>query len=282
MMKRESWRTSAGSLAGKEARRSRMASLDPNDFRDVFGGPPNSVLLRRFSGDLSAYRRARPSPVSDEALQPSTGTRRTWVRTEAGFYDDIFGSHGDLRSARGSRSKSNESPSILSSEHVSPSVRGDSTAADVVLSSSLAYKLRWVFVPITAPRCHKSSSPLSANSREDYSNRSSITMQRPSRPFCNLFAQQSCFSGPEASKLEASFRGRHEKPLRCDSSATESPASVMSSVIFDHPLLAEAEAEDVMMEEEAAECSFNIEVGGHDMQESIDEAIAWAKETFWN
>ncbi|URD76336.1 hypothetical protein MUK42_35119 [Musa troglodytarum] len=275
MMKRESWRTSAGSLAGKEARRSRIAPLDPDDFRDVFGGPPKSVLLRRFSGDLSAYRRARPSPLSDEVLQPSAGTRRAWVRTETGFYDDIFGSHRDLRSARGSRSKSSESPSILSSEHVSPSIRGDSAAADVVFSSSLADKLR----PITAPRCHKSSSPLSANSREDHSNGSSITMQRPSRPF---FPQQSCFSYREASNLEASFRGRHEKPLRCDSSATESPASVMSSVIFDHPLLAEAEVEAVTMEEEAAECSFSIEVGGHDMQESIDEAIAWAKEKFWN
>nr|XP_009394008.1 PREDICTED: uncharacterized protein LOC103979560 [Musa acuminata subsp. malaccensis] len=282
MMKRESWRKSAGSLAGKEARRNRKNSLDPDDFRDVFGGPPKSVLLRRFAGDLSAYRRTRPSPLSDEVLQPSAGTRRTSVRTETGFYDDIFGSHGDLRSARGSRSKSSESPSILSSEHVSPSIRGESTPADVVLSSSLAYKLR----PIAAPRCHKSSSPLSANSREDHSNRSSITMQRPSRSFCNLFAQQSCFSYRETSNLEASFRGRHEKPLRCDSSATESPASGMSSVIFDHPLLAEAEAEaeaeDVMMEEEAAECSFSIEVGGHDMQESIDEAIAWAKEKFWN
>jgi hypothetical protein len=126
------------------------STLDADDFADVFGGPPRSVLQRKFSGDFSNsncfYEEIFRKP---EFVTPATSGGRSLpafripARSE-GFYSDIFGSDDDRRRSRErsrptSKAKSNSS-SALSSEELSPlrPVIGD----DVALSS-FASKLRY-------------------------------------------------------------------------------------------------------------------------------------------
>jgi len=135
-------------------------SLAAEDFSDVFGGPPRTVLERQFStGDFS---RSSTNPFYEEIFrQPDTAApaRRTGrnlpeFRIPAGregsegFYSDIFGrEEEDVRRSRSrsksiskSKSKSNSS-SVLSSEEVSP-FRPAAADGDEVLFSSFASKLR--------------------------------------------------------------------------------------------------------------------------------------------
>lgn len=138
-------------------RSSHSESLDPDDFADVFGGPPQTVLLRKFSGDFVFT--TSPTSFYEEVFRPhelaSPATRsgrnlpafRIPEKAEA-FYEDIFGSDGDRKSRDrtrpGSKAKSkpksrSNSSSVLSSEELSPlrPVMGDDAAL-----SSFASKLR--------------------------------------------------------------------------------------------------------------------------------------------
>lgn len=125
-------------------------TLDADDFFDVFGGPPRSVLCRTFSGDFtrstSFYEEVFRPPEFVSSRKTKCGRSLPAFRIPArgeGFYSDIFGSDDDLRRSRersgsNSKAKSNSS-SVLSSEELSPlrPVVGD----DVGLSS-FASKLR--------------------------------------------------------------------------------------------------------------------------------------------
>ncbi|KAK6932154.1 hypothetical protein RJ641_001778 [Dillenia turbinata] len=127
------------------ANTSDSGDLTPDDFSDVFGGPPRTVLCRRFSGKL-ANSSENPRNFYDEVFRrsnsisgigsPFRGGRSLPVFTipsrnggGVGFYDDVFGSEDDRRSR--SRSSSNSkgvskskskstSSSVLSSEELSP------------------------------------------------------------------------------------------------------------------------------------------------------------------
>ena len=129
-------------------------NLDADDFSDVFGGPPRSVLCRKLSGDFtqsaSFYEEVFRPPGFNSSHSMKGGRVLPAYRIPArreGFYSDIFGSDDDLRLSRErsrsnskakSKSKSNSS-SLLSSEELSPlrPLTGD----DVGLSS-FASKLR--------------------------------------------------------------------------------------------------------------------------------------------
>lgn len=134
-------------------------TLNPDDFSDVFGGPPRTVLLRKFSGDFapadpvsSFYDEVfRPPELASPAKKSGRSLPAFRIRAAAAaevFYGDAFRSDRDRRSRErsrpgskvmsGSKSKSNSS-SALSSEELSPlrPVVGD----DVGLSS-FASKLR--------------------------------------------------------------------------------------------------------------------------------------------
>ncbi|OMO70361.1 hypothetical protein CCACVL1_18957 [Corchorus capsularis] len=131
------------------------SSLDAEDFSDVFGGPPRSVLCRKYSGDFT-----RSSSFYEEVFRPpeffsSQATKggrslpafRIPARSD-GFYSDIFGSDDDIRRSRersrsNSKAKSNSS-SVLSSEELSP-LRP--AVGDDVGLSSFASKLRPINVP---------------------------------------------------------------------------------------------------------------------------------------
>ncbi|KAJ0975702.1 hypothetical protein J5N97_017667 [Dioscorea zingiberensis] len=327
----ESWRISMGSVVPR--RRSteqhrpprRDADLNPDDFRDVFGGPPRTVLLRRFSGEFS------PAPggsLYDEIFRPGEyGLKASKagrslpafripaarggggvLRTVEGFYDDIFGSGvGDRRSRSRSKSKSrSNSSSVLSSEDVSPPLRrhiGDDAAL-----SSFASRLRPI---ITIPTRRQNSSPPSTASLGEQSSFRTLNIPCPPRPcFAEERSKSStkshigfscCFSPPETTTLEPSFsHGVNDHLQQHDYSDTDSPSSVISSVFPDHTAIrgtcyeewnrAEFAQEKVVVEVEegeAADSSYFIEIDSHRAgfgetagAAAVDEAIAWAKETF--
>ena len=161
----ESWRMRMGVPTPSVPRRRSMediaatrhsmdARLDPDDFSDVFGGPPRSVLSRKFPAD---FTRSSSSSFYEEIFLPETeslskgkknGGRslpafRIPARGE-GFYSDVFrlsdeGRRSRQRSRANSKSKSNSS-SVLSSEELSPQRR--LVTGDDVALSSFASKLR--------------------------------------------------------------------------------------------------------------------------------------------
>ncbi|XP_074560025.1 uncharacterized protein LOC141816090 [Curcuma longa] len=327
----ESWRAAIGSViprrrSTEETRgpRSRWADygsaavLGPDDFRDVFGGPPRTVLLCRFSDELHLRGSGdrKPGSFYGEIFRPTNRQRRIprgvaggrviqgfgsraragMVKTEEGFYDDIFGNEciGDRRS----RSKS--SSSVLSSEDVTPPIWAASSMAEDAMLSSFASKLR----PITIPSKGYVSSP-STTARDEWSIDSYPTdsylleckdYKNKGHSSNELLRQKShlgfscCFSPPETISLEASFRKNYDEPAGSYNS-DDSPSSEISSAFLD-PMLSKAGTgvEDVILElkrdrQRAGSSSYKIQANHHGMgdregADAIDEAIAWAKQKF--
>ncbi|URE31564.1 Pentatricopeptide repeat-containing protein [Musa troglodytarum] len=251
----------------------------------------------RFPSTTSSSAR-RSGREGSLGRQPGGACRRSelpragLVRTEEGFYDDIFGSEGG---GRGRKSRSKSSSSVLSSEDMSPPIRMAASMAEDAVLSSFASKLR----PITIPSRRYVSSP-SANSREEWNSHRTPSMdpyldsrdcKKRDHSSSELLRQRShisfscCFSPPETISLEASFRRSQDEPTGCDNSDADSPSSVISSVFLD-PVLSKADR-GVEGHREAAESSYVIEINGHGMggkegAAAIDEAIAWAKQKFWD
>jgi len=123
-------------------------TLDPDDFADVFGGPPRSLLAHKFSRSNSFYEEIFRPPEFSSPTKAKGGRSLPVFRIPAkneAFYSDIFGSDDDRRSRERSgpqskaKSKSNSS-SALSSEELSP-LRP--AIGDDVALSSFASKLRY-------------------------------------------------------------------------------------------------------------------------------------------
>ncbi|PNY05568.1 auxilin-related protein 2-like [Trifolium pratense] len=147
----ESWRMQMGLTSGLPRRRSmedrsssltrqsifsntnvsESETLDADDFADVFGGPPKSLLKHKFTRSSSFYAEifkqpAFTSPALTKGGRSLPARFRVPAKNDA-FYGDIFGSDDDRRSRERSgsqskaksKSKSNSS-SALSSEELSP------------------------------------------------------------------------------------------------------------------------------------------------------------------
>ncbi|KAK4751167.1 hypothetical protein SAY87_004649 [Trapa incisa] len=330
----ESWRMRMGMSASSHTPRRRMSeasspafihrrsthseSLDPDDFADVFGGPPQTVLLRKFSGDFVFA--ASPTSFYDEVFRPhefggspamrsgrSLPAFRIPERAEA-FYEDIFGSDVDRRSRDrtrpGSKAKSkpksrSNSSSVLSSEDLSP-LRP--FAGDDAVLSSFASKLR----PINIP-CRWNSStakpeeplknptvspfPSSRASPTDTQHMESLYRQQFRSPF-NGFSRR--VTSPETISIDpSSYRS---VKISGDDIEVNSPSATEVSSLYhqdpevreyhvDNNLMAEEEIINGDEDEDEISSSFVIEIGLNHREvvreaEGIDEAIAWAKERF--
>ena len=138
-------------------------SLAPDDFRDVFGGPPRTVLHSSFYGEAAApdyhntaaaghggqYPHYYSYRGAADAFSRRDGQGRlapAAVPTEDGFFDDIFGARARHVRSR-SRSKSTKSSSVVSSDEFGSgrsafrSVATGGGRGDAALSS-FASKLR--------------------------------------------------------------------------------------------------------------------------------------------
>ncbi|GMI91670.1 AUXILIN-LIKE7 [Hibiscus trionum] len=278
--------------------------LDVDDFSDVFGGPPRSVLCRKLSDDFT-----RSATFYEEVFRPpefissrSTKDGRSLPAfkipaREEGFYGDIFGSvwRSRERSRSNSKGKSNSS-SVLSSEELSPHrpVVGD----DVGLSS-FASKLR----PINVP-CRWNSTTMVAD-EEAAKQQQGMPAFPSSRSFYNgnLYVENEYGNLMRSSSYNYGFSRRATSPeiislephsfrsvkISADDFEFNSPSSPASSLCHE-PVRAPSdsmhqEEDDEEEEDDEVMSSYVIEINS-DLREcngeavSIDEAIAWAKERY--
>ncbi|CAN6206929.1 unnamed protein product [Urochloa humidicola] len=175
----ESWRCTMGSVLPRQRSSDQQhggaaaagGHLAPDDFRDVYGGPPRTVLLRSFAGEAAAdyhspaghgqYMSYGGGAGEAFCRRPyADGRAAAAVPTEQGFFDDIFGARRHTRSR--SRSMSKSSSAVSSDEFPAagfcrPVATGG--RADATLSSFTS-RLR----PVTIPSRRYDSSPPSSTS----------------------------------------------------------------------------------------------------------------------
>ncbi|XP_020204503.1 uncharacterized protein LOC109789873 isoform X2 [Cajanus cajan] len=315
----ESWRMRMGPSPGLPRRRSmedrtrrsifaaaaEPEALDPDDFADVFGGPPRSLLAHKFSRSSSFYEEIfRPPEFASPAAAKggrSLPVFRIPAKSEA-FYSDIFGSDEERRSRERSgpqskaKSKSNSS-SALSSEELSP--LRPMTGDDVALSN-FASKLSDCYRPINVP-CRWNSCtmmpgehPIKQGGAFFPCNSQSFEIQYQDNEYKESFKSSHLgfsrrVSSPETISLESN--SYQSMKVSADDWELSSPFSAVSglcqepeakSSVHDHmlpELVMEQDDDDEVMS------SYVIEVNSNFREEScgtadIDEAIAWAKEKF--
>lgn len=197
-------------------------SLAADDFRDVFGGPPRTVLLSSFYGEPAADHAAAGSYYCYGGV---AGHRRPYadgrgggriaaaaVPTEEGFFDDIFGARARHVRSRSSRSKSTKSSSVVSSDDFGGS--GRRARPDAALSS-FASKLRPIAIP---SRRYDSSPPSTASTRGDhqyYQSQSSFACSTAAYPACRYYyGGESKSKASGSSSSAASGAGRNYKQQR--------------------------------------------------------------------
>ncbi|KAK8692483.1 hypothetical protein V6N13_075942 [Hibiscus sabdariffa] len=220
-------------------------NLDLDDFSDVFGGPPRSVLCRKLSGDFtrstSFYQEVFRPPEFISSRSTKDGRSLPAFKIparEEGFYSDIFGSVEDHwrsreRSRSNSKAKSNSS-SVLSSDELSP-LRPD----DVGLSS-FASKLS-----------RRATSP------------EIISLEPHSFPSVKISAGDFEFNSPPSPA----------------SSPCHEPVRVPSDSMHQQQEDDDDDDEDEVMSSYVIEINSDLrESNGEAI--SIDEAIAWANERY--
>ncbi|KAJ4981545.1 hypothetical protein NE237_032382 [Protea cynaroides] len=305
------------SIFGLEASDSSQ-TLKPEDFQDVFGGPPRSIFFRQFSGDLTAsanrsgtsesfyeeifrlpesfvptkYGRNLPAFRIPSARKGGGGGVGGFRRSD-GFYDDIFGSDDDRRlrsrskSETKSKSKSNSS-SVLSSEDLSPL---PPPISEDVGFSSFASKLR----PINVP-CRRNSSSVTPEEQQKRHGISVIPCNRASHMDFKLtdishesfrsthfgFSRQ--VPSPESINLEPIPNQRIKMSVD-NVEDPDSPRSAISSLYREPEAKFTIQGKELHdQEEDEVMSSYVIEITPNKMEGTdhgvVDEAIAWAKEKF--
>ncbi|CAL0327830.1 unnamed protein product [Lupinus luteus] len=273
-------------------------NMDPDDFADVFGGPPRSLIMHKLSRSKSFYDEIFQPPDFSSPVIPKGGRSLPVFRFPAkndAFYSDIF---DDRRSRERSgpqskaKSKSNSS-SGLSSEDVSPF---RPVSKDDAALSSFASKLR----PINVP-CRWDSStmmleeqPIKQEKQLFQCNSQSFEVQYQENEYKeNLKSSHLGFSrrvsSPETVSLES--KSCQSIKMLTDDWELSSPFSAVydlcrepdvKSSVHDHvlpELVIDEDDDDEIMS------SYVIEVNSNLREEScktsaVDEAIAWAKEKF--
>ncbi|KAI3950351.1 hypothetical protein MKX01_004503, partial [Papaver californicum] len=151
-------------------------SLDPENFSDVFGGPPRSIIFRQFSsGDLiTGNLKTNTATIYEDIFRSSEYVDRSKnkekkvlpskKKIDSGFYDDIFGSDDEDKRKSKWKSSSSEysnnnkknknlksnSSSVLSWEGELSPLR-PSIVEDDVFFDTFTSKLRPVNIPGRRP-----------------------------------------------------------------------------------------------------------------------------------
>ncbi|KAK4254579.1 hypothetical protein QN277_009941 [Acacia crassicarpa] len=319
----ESWRMRVGLMQGLPRRRSmedrsssrsrrsifaaggsgcESENLDPEDFADVFGGPPRSLLAHKFSRTNSFYEEIFRPPEFVSSTTNKGGRNLPVFRIPTkneGFYSDIFGSDDDRksreRSGSHSKAKSNSS-SVLSSEDLSPArpAVGDDVALSVFASKlrPINIPFRWNSFTTTMPEEH-----LNEEGRPIFpSNGQLFEVQLQDNEFKDNFRSSHLgfsrrVSSPETISLETN--SYQSIKISVDDWEPNSPFSAVSSLCQESELAKSAVQNHVHPEQIIEQdyddddimSSYVIEVNPNLKEEdsgstAIDEAIAWAKEKF--
>ncbi|XP_042007318.1 uncharacterized protein LOC121755937 isoform X1 [Salvia splendens] len=269
----------------------REATSDAEDFSDVFGGPPRTILSHQFSSGFARSSSSSSStgyfyeeifPASEKAAPPPAGRSLPEFRIpsghhkreEKGFYRDIFGWDDERVVRSRSRSKASSS-SVLSSEELSPlrpSFSVDGGGDDVY---AFASKLK----PINVRNRWNSTSIW----RED---------QNTMPPFSSSHGSDSLrsyslgFRRRNASPETISLEPASNRVSADDMELNNSPSSAVSSVCHSslgRDVVDVLRADEVEEEEEEVMSSYVIEISSENREgtcesNGVDEAIAWAKE----
>ncbi|KAG6404997.1 hypothetical protein SASPL_132576 [Salvia splendens] len=271
----------------------RESTGDAEDFSDVFGGPPRTILSHQFSSGFprssssssTGYCYEEIFPPPEKAGPPPPGRSlpefripsRHHKREENGFYRDIFGWDDERVVRSRSRSKASSS-SVLSSEELSPlrpSFSVDGGGDDVY---SFASKLG----PINV-RTRWNSTSLG---HED---------QNMMPPFSSSHGSDSLrsyslgFGRRNASLETISLDPVLNRVSADDMELNNSPSSAVSSVCHSSlgrdevDVLRADEVEEEEEEEDEVMSSYVIEISSENREgtcesNGVDEAIAWAKE----
>ncbi|CAJ2633423.1 uncharacterized protein LOC123885721 [Trifolium pratense] len=312
----ESWRMQMGLTSGLPRRRSmedrsssltrqsifsntnvsESETLDADDFADVFGGPPKSLLKHKFTRSSSFYAEIFKQPAFTSPALTKGGRSLPAFRVPAkndAFYGDIFGSDDDRRSRERSgsqskaKSKSNSS-SALSSEELSP-LRP--AISDDVALSAFTSKLRPIKVPYKW-----NSSTLMHEEQQIKQKKPIFACNGQSFEFqCQDNGHSKKVTSPETISVESN--SYQSIKLSTDDWELSPPFSSVSGVcqepdqpksaVHDHvlrELVIELDDDD---DEDEVMSSYVIEVNSKSNlreencgTEAIDEAIAWAKEKF--
>lgn len=287
-------------------------TLDPEDFDDVFGGPPRSVLARQFSGSEfprqsffyeDIFRKPeRFNPAWSGRSLPAFRIPATGVagRRSEEFYNDVFGM--DFEEIRRSRSRSksktnsksmskSNSSSVLSSEGFSPF--RPAISDDDVSFSVFASKLRPINVPSkwnTSTVMHEIRQRQQGISDFSCSRPSFLEKQFENEHIENFKSTHFGFSrrvtSPETMSLGPNSYGSVK--VSVEDLELNSPSSVGSSLCQEQEAKASKIEDEVLQEEEDDDevvSSYVIEINSDHKEETdealgVDEAIAWAKERF--
>ncbi|KAJ0236974.1 Chaperone DnaJ-domain superfamily protein [Hirschfeldia incana] len=307
----ESWRKKMGLNLDpffSIARKSMDARMDSaEDFSDVFGGPPRSVLTRKFSGDFSRsdcfYDEIfRPPGISSGGALPSSkshGRNLPAFRIPSGgegFYAGVFGGgRGEGSKKQTPVTKSESRSKSSSSEEASPHYQPAAavTPGDEAGFPSFTSRLRPLNVPSRSQKreSKKQSFPAFPTSDDSFP-RHANTPEKSDFYYKKPHFGGSRRSSPETMSLDPfSFR-------RMDDCGPSSPASspVSSSFICESDEKQRMHGEcEIEEEEEEGMSSYVIEInsnrfdryrdggsggggGGNSDSNDMDEAIAWAKE----
>ncbi|RDX69304.1 Auxilin-like protein 1, partial [Mucuna pruriens] len=297
---------------------SHSESVAADDFADVFGGPPRTLLAHKFSNSGSFYEEIFRPPEFTSAVAKggrSLPVFRIPARNE-GFYSDIFGSDDERKSRERSRSLSKEnSSSAMSSEELSP--RRPAIGDDVALSG-FASKLSNGILRVPSDCCRPinvpwrwNSSTMMAEAEEPPSkhgvplfacNGHSFEIQYEDNEYKENFRSSYLgssrrVSSPETVSLEST--SYQSIKVLADDWELNSPFSVVSSLfqepeakfsVHNHVLSEQiVEGNDDNDEEDDDDdevmSSYVIELNSNLRREecgasAVDEAIAWAKEKF--
>ncbi|MED6147876.1 hypothetical protein PIB30_047992 [Stylosanthes scabra] len=295
MEERSSSRTWPSIFAGDSA--SETETLDPDDFADVFGGPPRSLLAHKLAKTSSFYEEIfRPSEFASQALVKggrSLPVFRIPAKSDA-FYRGVFGSDDERKSRDRSRSQSmakskSNSSSALSSEDLSPlrPAVGDDVALSVFASKlrPINVPCRWnscIMMPEEHPikqgkplfHCYDQSFEVQYQDIECKGNFKSSQFglsRKVSSPETISLGSNSCQTMKATDDFELS------SPFSGVSGLCQEPDHVLPELVI--------ETDDDDDDDDEVMSSYVIEVNSgtreeHCGSEAIDEAIAWAKEKF--
>ncbi|KAL3616866.1 hypothetical protein CASFOL_039260 [Castilleja foliolosa] len=276
--------------------------LNPEDYDDVFGGPPRTILSLQFS---TGFQR---SPYSSKGFSYEEIFRQTSKAAEPpvtrsgrrlpefripghqsnDFYSDIFGSEDHERVVRSrSRSKASSS-SVLSSEELSPlrTAGEDNVSHFASRLRPINVKSRWFSRKMeheedkqTQP--HNMMPPQFAFTSPFYNNIENNNNGHVHNNFKSYyFGLKPRNASPETISLAPISNGSFGIDLELNS-----PSSPVSSVCQSPNK--ETKPEDEWMDEEDDEAmsSYVIEINSDNKKgacetNGVDEAIAWAKEKF--
>lgn len=292
MEDRSSYRRTRSIFSDSNSGVSHSEPVNSDDYSDVFGGPPKSLLVHKCSSSGSLYEGIFRLPEFTPPVEKSDLSLpvfRIPVRNE-GFFNDIFGSDDDRKSRErsGSLSKANSS-----SEELSPC---RPTMGEEVPLSPFASKLR----PTSVPLKWNSSTMVSEEypSKQGVSffscNDHSFGVQHEDNEYKTNFKSSphgfsKLVSSPTTTSLGSdSYQG---VKVFADDWELNSPSESKCSN-YDHVLSEQVtqqdevgESDDDYSDDDDVMSSYVIEINSSLRREDceasdIDEAIAWAKEKF--